>query len=188
MRLPLSMLVLILAPSLTEAQATSVEEPPPPFYVEEFTKLLGIQDAIGDLRNLVLSDSALELRFWSIGWSLSGLQLRRSANGVWTAQRIVVEGLRVARVESLPQMPAATLDSMWDQLVSEGMLTLPTHVPRTWGMVDGHSYFLELRRGQSYRAVHIEHVNKPEVPADTAIKRIASLLKQRFPFIGMPIR
>ena len=191
MQIRLATIVLVLAPHLAAAQAASVEEPPPSGLVDEFTRSLGIHRAIGDLKTMSLADSALEFRFWSIGWGMSGLRLQRTASGEWLAQRIVVNGPNSARIDSLPLAiagDAQRMDSMWDELVREGVLSLPTHVPRTWLMMDGHSYIYELRRGQSYRAVRIEHVDKPEVPADDAIKRIARILQAQFPFLGVPSR
>ena len=80
------------------------------------------------------------------------------------------------------------MDAVWDELIGEGIQSLPTHVPRKWMMVDGHSYIYELRIGQAYRAVSIEHVDHPEVPADGAIKRIAGILKKHFPYLGAPAK
>ena len=187
MRPILALLVLTLVPHAGGAQATSVEEPHPPTFFETFTRLFGIQKAIGDLRTLQLSDSAIEFRFLSVGWGISGLRLARDASGEWAAQRMDLEVGRAPKIDSM-RVPTRTLDSLWNALVAEGLLTLPTHVPRTWGQLDGHSYMFELRRGQSYRAVHIEHVDKPEVPADDAIKRIVGILRRQFPFIGVPAR
>ena len=59
-----------------------------------------------------------------------------------------------------------------------GLFTLPTKVPRTWMMLDGHTYVLEVRRGQVYRASEIEDLEKPEVPADATIRRIAMMLRR----------
>lgn len=68
-------LLLALAPHVTAAQATTVEEPLGRL-VEEFTRLMGVHRAIGNLETLALSDSALESRFWSTGWTMSGLRLQ----------------------------------------------------------------------------------------------------------------
>jgi hypothetical protein len=187
----LATIAFVLAPHFAVAQATSVQEPPPSGLVDEFTRLFGIHYAIGDLKTLSLPDSALEFRFWSIGWGINGLRLQRTASGEWLAQRIVINGPNSARIDSLPLAiagDAQRMDSMWDELVREGVHSLPTHVPRTWMMMDGHSYIYELRRGQSYRAVWIEHVAKPEAPADDAIKRIARILQAHFPFLRVPSR
>jgi hypothetical protein len=190
MRIFLVTLVLALLPQVGLSQATTIEEPPPPGLVQEFTRLLGIHRAIGDLTTVTLSDSALELRFWSIGWTISGVRLQKSSTGEWRAQRINIAGPNSATIDSVPTAASnrAGLDSMWNKLVNEGILTLPTHVPRSWRMLDGQAYLLELRRGHLYRAVHIEHVENAEVPADTAIKRIARIFQNRFPFLPMPAR
>ena len=185
MRHSIVMLALAFTPVQAASQATSVEEPP--VSVRQVLRFMKLLDGVGDLTEESLPDSAIELRFWSIGWSMTGLRLRRSATGEWTAQQIVVDGMR-ARFDAVLRTPSAALDSIWNELIADGLLTLPTHVPRTWGRADGHSYSIELRRGSSYRAMRIEHLDKPEVSADAAIKRIAGILKGRFPFMGGPVR
>jgi hypothetical protein len=187
----LAILVFALVPHVVLAQATTIEEPEPRGIMDEFGRLLGIHHLIGDLRTKSMADSALELRFWSIGWSSSGLRLQRAANGDWLAQRIIIGNPHSARIDSIPLLTARDtqrMDSMWNALVELGVDSLPTHVPRKWMMVDGHRYIYELRRGQVYRAVMIEHVDKPEVPADDAIKRIARVVRSHFPFLSMPVR
>jgi hypothetical protein len=69
----------------------------------------------------------------------------------------------------------------WDSAVQEGLLTLPPEVPRTWLMMDGFSYVIEVRRGAEYRASSIEHVDKPEVPADAQVKRVYEALTRLVP-------
>ena len=191
MRNSLASLALLLFPLGSAAQATSIEEPAPPGFIEEFARILGIHRAIGDLRTMAFADSALELRFWSIGWSMSGLRLRRTSNREWIAHRVIVIGPNSTRLDSVPLAVGSEsqrMDSLWNELVGEGILTLPTHVKRSWTSNDGHMYIYELRRGQAYRAVAIEHLDRPEVPADAAIKRIARMLQTHFPFLGMPGR
>src|SRR4026207_507138 len=146
MRLPIFAPVLAPAANLSAAQATTVEEPSL-YSVRDFMRFFGVLEAIGDLREEAFPDSAIELRFYTVGWSFSGVQLRRNPRGEWTARRIVIEGPRSARAAPPPPIRSATLDSVWHELVVEGLLTLPTDVPRTWSRLDGHSYSLELRRG-----------------------------------------
>ena len=189
MRIPISVFALAFSSHLGGAQATTVEEPISGF-VENFMRAVGVSHAIGDLRLIPVADSGLEVRFWSIGWSMSGVRLQRSPSGIWTAHRIVFESSGTVRSEALAEGASnvQSLDSLWADLTKEGVQSLPTRVPRKWGRVDGHSYMVELRRGPSYRGMLIEHMERPEVPGDTAILRIAGAMKRRFPFLLMPAK
>ena len=69
-----------------------------------------------------------------------------------------------------------TIERAWDSAVREGLLTLPPMVSRTWRMMDGFSYVIEVRRGAEYRASSIEHVDKPEAPADAEVQRVYDAL------------
>jgi hypothetical protein len=64
-----------------------------------------------------------------------------------------------------PFQPPARPDEAWDALVEAGLLRLPPSVPRSWIMMDGHTYVLEVRRGAEYRASRIEHTSPPETAA-----------------------
>lgn len=73
---------------------------------------------------------------------------------------------------------SAAIDSAWNAAVSAGMLTLPPSVPRTWRMMDGVTYVLEVRIGNEYRAAAIEHLETPEVEADAQIKAVYGALSR----------
>ena len=60
----------------------------------------------------------------------------------------------------------------WENAVKAGLLTLPPEVKRSWVMLDGFGYVVEVRRGQQYRASVIEHVQKPEVEADRQVQAV----------------
>lgn len=78
---------------------------------------------------------------------------------------------------ALVALPDATdYDSLWEQLVREGILDLPLEVPRSWGLRDGHSYVVEVRQGDTYRASVIQAPPKPEVRADITVVRLENLL------------
>jgi hypothetical protein len=64
---------------------------------------------------------------------------------------------------------------LWEDVVGAGVLTLPPEVEREWVMTDGHSYVVEVRAGDTYRASSIEHT-APEVEADRQVQAIAQRL------------
>lgn len=62
-------------------------------------------------------------------------------------------GFIIARtVVPTPRTPPTAPDSAWQDVVRAGVLRLPPMVPRNWAMLDGHTYVIELRQGDSYRA------------------------------------
>jgi hypothetical protein len=75
----------------------------------------------------------------------------------------------------------ARLDETWDALVDAGLFRLPPSVPRSWVMMDGHTYVLEVRRGAEYRASVIEHTSPPETAADTTMQAVAAILRRIAP-------
>lgn len=64
---------------------------------------------------------------------------------------------------------------LWEDVVEAGVLTLPPEVERAWVMTDGHSYVVEVRQGDAYRASSIEHTT-PEVEADRQVQAVAQRL------------
>jgi hypothetical protein len=80
-------------------------------------------------------------------------------------------------VRPLPASSAA-IDSAWNDAVTAGLLTLPASVPRTWTMLDGVRYVLEVRRGSEYRASMIESLETPEVEADRRVKVVFAALSR----------
>ena len=80
-------------------------------------------------------------------------------------------------VTPLPASSAA-IDSAWNDAVNAGLLALPASVPRTWTMLDGVTYLLEVRRGREYRASMIESLDTPEVEADRQVKVVFAALSR----------
>jgi hypothetical protein len=83
------------------------------------------------------------------------------------ADTLAVESLAVAE---------ATIDSAWNGAVAAGLLRLPPRVERKWVMMDGFTYVIEVRQGKRYRAAVIEHVEHPEVAADSLVKKVYAAL------------
>jgi hypothetical protein len=86
----------------------------------------------------------------------------------------------VWRLRVRPTQLGGDLNSLWSELVSSGLAELPPRVPREWVMVDGHSFVVEFRTADGYRASVIE-CTKHEVLADTQVQRIGALLYKRLP-------
>jgi hypothetical protein len=72
------------------------------------------------------------------------------------------------RVDTLALEPADARNAgtIWDQVLSAGVLELPPRIPRKWIMLDGCTIVIEVRRGDSYLASRIEAIKPPEVDAD----------------------
>jgi hypothetical protein len=45
-------------------------------------------------------------------------------------------------------------------------------------MDDGITYVIELRRGDEYRAAEIEHLERPEVVADTQVEQVYAAVRR----------
>jgi hypothetical protein len=71
---------------------------------------------------------------------------------------------------------SAAIDSAWKKAIAAGLLTLPARVERSWHMLDGFTYVLEIRQGNLYRAVEIEHLDRPEAPTDSIVKKAYTAL------------
>jgi hypothetical protein len=78
---------------------------------------------------------------------------------------------------ALEPLVTADYESFWQELKREGILELPPEVPRSWFMLDGTTYVVEVRRGNDYRASVIEHTT-PESRADRLVQRLATILER----------
>lgn len=83
-------------------------------------------------------------------------------------------------LEVVPLDAAVDLAGLWDELGSAGLLRLPPQVPRTRDGGEDHTYVVEVRRGDEYRASVIGRVTPPETDADRRVQRIDALLAERF--------
>jgi hypothetical protein len=79
---------------------------------------------------------------------------------------------------SLAPLTDTGLEAAWVKAVASGVRELPPRVPRQWVMLDGFTYVIELREGNSYRASVIEAVGKPEGDADRAVKAVYDAVRQ----------
>jgi hypothetical protein len=84
------------------------------------------------------------------------------------------------RLRLQPARLDGNLNNLWSQITSNGLAELPPSIQRDWIMMDGHTFVVEFRTAGEYRASVIE-CTKPEVPADTQVQRIGTLLFNRLP-------
>lgn len=96
----------------------------------------------------------------------------------------VTAGSRIIAADTLVVQPLdaaeSDIESVWKDAQTAGVLQLPSRVKRGAARDDGLTYVIELRRGDEYRASEIEHVEQPEVRADTQVQQIyAAVLRLR---------
>lgn len=87
--------------------------------------------------------------------------------------------IRADSAELIPIPSSARPQSAWDAAVGAGVFTLPPEVPRTWMMLDGFTYVMEVRRGDEYRASVIEHTHPPETEADRQVQHLYEVVGTR---------
>jgi hypothetical protein len=93
-------------------------------------------------------------------------------SGWWfTADRLIITPART------PSQMAA----LWDAAIREGLLLLPKEVPRAWVMTDGHSFVIEVRSREEYRATVIECLAGSKVREDLQVQRLVKLFHAAFP-------
>lgn len=69
-------------------------------------------------------------------------------------------------------VPEATIEAAWNDAERAGVLQLPGRVKRNSTRDEGLTYFVELRRGDEYRAAEMEDLERPEVKADSMVKQV----------------
>jgi hypothetical protein len=91
-------------------------------------------------------------------------------------------GARIIATDTLLVQPLAVpeseIETAWKEAISAGLLQLPARVKRSRMMDDSITYMIELRRGDEYRAAEIEELERPEVEADTQVKRIYAAVRR----------
>jgi hypothetical protein len=93
----------------------------------------------------------------------------RAGMRILTTDTVVVQQLDVTQSE---------IETVWKEAVSAGVLELPGRVKRSGTVNDATMYVIELRRGDEYRASEIEHVEQPEVKADTQVQQVYAAVRR----------
>lgn len=93
------------------------------------------------------------------------------------SQIIAADTLVVQEIDA----PETTIEAAWNDALSAGLLELPVRVKRERAIDDGMTYVVELRRGDEYRAAEIEHLEHPEVKADSLVKRVHAAVQRIVP-------
>jgi hypothetical protein len=78
-------------------------------------------------------------------------------------------------------VPELEIDAAWKEALNAGALELPGRVKRSRTIDEGMTYLIELRRGNEYRAAEIEHLERPEVKADSQVQRIYATILRLVP-------
>ncbi|HVE79911.1 MAG TPA: hypothetical protein VNA89_13680 [Gemmatimonadaceae bacterium] len=82
-------------------------------------------------------------------------------------------------LEVLPLEAGVDLAVLWEELEGAGLLRLPPQVARERDGGEEHTYVVEVRRGDEYRASVIGRVAPPQTDADRRVQRIDALLAER---------
>ncbi|MGH7618353.1 MAG: hypothetical protein ACREPM_14110, partial [Gemmatimonadaceae bacterium] len=70
------------------------------------------------------------------------------------------------------------IETAWKAALDAGVVQLPGRVKRSGTRDDGITYVIELRRGDEYRAAEIEHVEPPEVEADSQVQQVYAAVRR----------
>ncbi|XWN38414.1 MAG: hypothetical protein ROO71_05615 [Balneola sp.] len=70
-------------------------------------------------------------------------------------------------------------DKLWNKLKRKGILNLPIEINRSYGMTDGHSYVIEIKIGDDYRA--FVSANFDEYEVDVRAREMAGIIDE---FLG----
>lgn len=125
----------------------------------------------------------------SVGDTASQTTMRRyvaeARRRCGTSVADVGAGARIITTDTLVvqhlDVPESEIETAWKDALSAGVLQLPARVKRSWTMDDGIMYVIELRRGDEYRAAEIEHLERPEVEADTQVKQVYAAVRRLLP-------
>jgi hypothetical protein len=88
------------------------------------------------------------------------------------ADTLVVQQLDVSESE---------VESAWRDTQSAAVDRLPGRIKRSRSSDDGTTYLIELRRGDEYRAAEIEHLERPEVKADSQVQQVYAAVRRLVP-------
>ena len=94
----------------------------------------------------------------------------------------VAPGARLMAADTLVvqrlDVPEADIEAAWQDAQRAGVIQLPSRVKRSSTRDDGLTYFIELRRGDEYRAAEIEDLERPEVKADSQVKQVYAAVQR----------
>jgi hypothetical protein len=78
-------------------------------------------------------------------------------------------------------VPESAIEGVWNDAESAGVLQLPGRVKRDSTPGNGLTYFIEVRRGDEYRAAEIEDLERPEVNADSIVRQVYAAVQRLRP-------
>lgn len=78
-------------------------------------------------------------------------------------------------------VPESDIETAWNDALSAGVVELPGRVTRNRIVDYTTTYVIEVRRGNEYRAAEIEHLEQPEVKADSQVKAVYAAVRRLVP-------
>ena|SRR3569833_1561508 len=75
-------------------------------------------------------------------------------------------------------VPEAEIEAVWNEVQAAGALDLPARVKHSREPDDGLAFFVEVRRGNTYRASEIGDVDPSETKADGQVKQAYSIVRR----------
>jgi hypothetical protein len=149
--------------------------------LEKRTKIVGMTS----LRNTVLPDHDLEVRFWYDRFEvIAGVIIHRSS-GNWSAFYLRQREQHLpssAQLESLGP-PRSGWEAAWGRLTDAGILTLPDGFTRkcSSGALDGIGYVVETNVDQKYRTYWYGNPQWADCEEAKRILSIESIISEEFP-------
>jgi len=94
----------------------------------------------------------------------------------------VAPGARIIAADTLVVerlvVPESAIEGVWNDAENAGVLQLPGRVKRDSTRDYSLTYFIEVRRGDEYRAAEIEDLDRPEVKADSIVKQVYAAVQR----------
>lgn len=75
-------------------------------------------------------------------------------------------------------VPEAEIEAAWNDAQTAGVLQLPGRDERARAPDDGSTFFIEVRRGNTYRATEAADVEQPETKTDAQVKQIYAAVQR----------
>jgi len=94
----------------------------------------------------------------------------------------VAPGARIIAADTLVVerlvVPESAIEGVWNDAENAGVLQLPGRVKRDSTRDYSLTYFIEVRRGDEYRAAEIEDLDRPEVKADSIVRQVYAAVQR----------
>lgn len=147
------------------------------------------QNGFSILRENILPDNDLEVRFW-VGFGLygnDGLILKRDS-GNWSAVNLrqmlchVEEDGKDKRGKFTLEPPKSGWNTLWQKLIDAGVLTLPdsSKLKYEGGVLDGKGYVIETNYDYLYRTYHYPNPDNEKLKEAKQMIKIGEIIADEF--------